>query len=259
MNVMSLHSFGPGRFGNFGKKIVKEWTAKDYVQSGLVAMWDGVENAGWGVHDSAATKWIDCISGYEIAIPDNSDVYTWTGSSLKRTGTGGIAQNISELNQTSNADAWTIEIGMSMTTPVVAPSGLTGYQFANFTVNNTARQMRIFSQGNLNVIVTPDANWYHTPGVSLPFSRRTFTLGKTSTETATAGRYDAFVGTNGSLMTGTRASRYALGGQMNLFAVSAWAETTEAEILFIRRYHRALTPAEIAHNYRVDKLRFGLP
>lgn len=24
------------------------YTAKDYVQDGLVAMWDGIENAGWG-------------------------------------------------------------------------------------------------------------------------------------------------------------------------------------------------------------------
>ena len=27
------------------------YTAKDYAQNGLLAMWDGIENAGWGVHD----------------------------------------------------------------------------------------------------------------------------------------------------------------------------------------------------------------
>ena len=32
-------------------------TARDYVQSGLVAMWDGIENAGWGTHDPNATTW----------------------------------------------------------------------------------------------------------------------------------------------------------------------------------------------------------
>lgn len=32
-------------------------TARSYVQDGLIAMWDGVENAGWGVHDSSATVW----------------------------------------------------------------------------------------------------------------------------------------------------------------------------------------------------------
>ena len=29
-------------------------TARSYVQDGLVAMWDGIENSGWGVHDTYA-------------------------------------------------------------------------------------------------------------------------------------------------------------------------------------------------------------
>ena len=32
-------------------------TAKDYVQDGLLALWDGIENAGWGTHDVNATTW----------------------------------------------------------------------------------------------------------------------------------------------------------------------------------------------------------
>ena len=38
-------------------------TAKDYVQNGLVAMWDGIENARWGVHDASATEWKSLIGG----------------------------------------------------------------------------------------------------------------------------------------------------------------------------------------------------
>lgn len=41
-------------------------TARDYVQAGLVAMWDGIENAGWGVHDPNATVWKDLIGGVEL-------------------------------------------------------------------------------------------------------------------------------------------------------------------------------------------------
>lgn len=36
-------------------------TAKDYIQNGLVAMWDGIENVGWGQHDSNATVWKDLV------------------------------------------------------------------------------------------------------------------------------------------------------------------------------------------------------
>ena len=37
-------------------------SARDYVQDGLIAMWDGIENAGWGTHNGSATTWTD-LSG----------------------------------------------------------------------------------------------------------------------------------------------------------------------------------------------------
>lgn len=43
-------------------------TARDYVQDGLVAMWDGIENAGWGVHDDTATVWMDLVGGISPTI-----------------------------------------------------------------------------------------------------------------------------------------------------------------------------------------------
>lgn len=43
-------------------------SAKSYVQDGLVAMWDGIENAGWGVHDPAATTWVDLIGDLDLTL-----------------------------------------------------------------------------------------------------------------------------------------------------------------------------------------------
>ena len=42
-------------FAKSGTKV----TAKDYIQDGLVAMWDAQENIGWGKHDDTATTWVD--------------------------------------------------------------------------------------------------------------------------------------------------------------------------------------------------------
>lgn len=39
------------------------YTASDYVQEGLVSQWDGIENAGYGIHDGLATTWIDLVGG----------------------------------------------------------------------------------------------------------------------------------------------------------------------------------------------------
>ena len=46
-------------------------TARDYVQDGLIAMWDGIENAGWGIHDANAIVWKDLLSGLETSIGSN--------------------------------------------------------------------------------------------------------------------------------------------------------------------------------------------
>ena len=43
-------------------------TARSYVQDGLVAMWDGIENAGWGVHDNNATNWVDLVNGQSARV-----------------------------------------------------------------------------------------------------------------------------------------------------------------------------------------------
>ena len=36
-------------------------TARCYVQNGLIAQWDGIENAGWGVHDPNAAKPVELV------------------------------------------------------------------------------------------------------------------------------------------------------------------------------------------------------
>ena len=43
-------------------------TAKDYVQDGLIAMWDGIENAGWGEHVSSSSTWKDLVSDYPLSL-----------------------------------------------------------------------------------------------------------------------------------------------------------------------------------------------
>ena len=40
----------------------ESYSAKDYVQEGLIAMWDGEWNAGAGIHDANATKLYELIS-----------------------------------------------------------------------------------------------------------------------------------------------------------------------------------------------------
>ena len=55
----------------------------NYVQDGLVAAWDGIGNAGVGVHANDTAVWKDVIGGYEFALTNvtvNVDRMTFAGS-----------------------------------------------------------------------------------------------------------------------------------------------------------------------------------
>ena len=57
--------------------------AAAYIQDGLVACWDGVENAGTGVHDAGATVWKDLVAGREFTLTDvtvNDNCMTFAGA-----------------------------------------------------------------------------------------------------------------------------------------------------------------------------------
>lgn len=61
-------------------------TAADYVQDGLIAMWDGIENAGWGIHDQNATFWKDLIGNVDLPIGNA----IWTAQACSTNNYGNI-------------------------------------------------------------------------------------------------------------------------------------------------------------------------
>lgn len=58
-------------------------TARGYVRKGLVSMWDGIENAGWGVHDPNATVWKDLIGNADMTLANNGATYSWAANALR--------------------------------------------------------------------------------------------------------------------------------------------------------------------------------
>lgn len=58
-----------------GDDIPENPTAADYIQDGLIALWDGIENYDWGVNVQGSRTWYDLINGYELNKQINSSVY----------------------------------------------------------------------------------------------------------------------------------------------------------------------------------------
>lgn len=57
--------------------------ARDYVQDGLVAMWDGIENAGWDQHDGSSSIWKNLVDDTrDLHFVHGSTGYSWTKNSL---------------------------------------------------------------------------------------------------------------------------------------------------------------------------------
>ena len=89
---------GMMRFGKIGARRMM-WK-NPYITDGLVAWWDGIWNAGLGVHDSNATVWRDIIGGREFVLPQGQ--YQITGNAI----------NMVRSSSVTRLDCWTdIQIG----------------------------------------------------------------------------------------------------------------------------------------------------
>lgn len=65
-----------------------------YVTDGLVSMWDGIWNAGVGIHDDNTLVWTDLVGGHDCHIPNISGAGEWTWRGFHYTATRVSAQKV---------------------------------------------------------------------------------------------------------------------------------------------------------------------
>ena len=220
---------------------VRTPTARDYVQSGLVAMWDGIENAGWGQHHNDAP--IDLMGGVQL-IAYGSPVVTATTFDTPQG-----AYYYADIPAFKDAIA-----NRCFTFEAVLSDGL-AVKNGIFSIGN--RGLWIYGNASYNLeTVNALATSYNQGFTSLKYTAdgafRISIVGDTTLKVIIGGSERS--GNYGSLasMTGTRCY---IGG-MN--AVSAFSSALKS-FRNIRLYSRTLTAEEIAHNYKIDKERFNLP
>lgn len=221
-------------------------SAKDYVQDGLVAMWDGIENAGWGVHDSAAETWTNLVDGVQYP----KGTLQWGATAAH------VDANVSALFTLSpgmSSDSFSMEAVIKADNATgVAPCLTLGYQLFGGAGRGAmycgTNQRRICVCGDLGKRLFPADTATHSIGGY--FNGQTFdrvldgqTITLSGTPYATDSRAISTLNVGGV---------YALPGQSD-------GNMGPGDIFCIRLYSRALTAAEIAHNYAIDKERFNLP
>jgi hypothetical protein len=85
------------------------------VQDGLIAMWDGIENAGWGTHDPNAKTWTNLAQDkWHLWV---NPVVVWTDNAARKPTMDGfnIATNGPALTAAEEALARTVELVVTWT------------------------------------------------------------------------------------------------------------------------------------------------
>lgn len=217
-------------------------TSVGYIKNGLVAHWDGVENAGRGVHDSAATVWKDLVAGrqfslYNVAVEDNAMVFAGAQTSYGELSAADTAATF------ENASDGTLEI-------VYASRSTSGSQIILQSSEASGHQATIW-QGNRFNAACGHANnspyFNFTSGkatniVSVLYTSAKPGRARVNGNYLTSDGLDCWSGATDVTTIGTRTSK-----ANNPF---------NGAIYSIRVYNRKLTNEEIDANHAIDRKRF---
>ena len=226
--------------------------ARDYVQDGLVAMWDGIENAGFGKHDANAFPIDLCgnailnhsltssslLVGDDYFAVDDSKVITYDAPILKSlitndksTWTGESCSYYSGKNP--GFDSYVMILGDLDSSNMAVSSHYFGFQLYAQALSN--RNKGIFR--SRFPYIGHDNTW-----ISISFA---FEQGELVSNAVNGTFYDYIdMGYNS-----TYYGDYVFIGR---------ERNHVGKYRNIRIYSRALTADEIAHNYAIDKARFNL-
>jgi hypothetical protein len=211
-----------------------------YVTDGLVAMWDGIENAGWGVHDDAATVWKDLsLNGRDATL---SGTYSW------------------------GEKFWHVESVSGQGLATWPAQNLGSNQTIEFVISPIAASPygRIISDGQS--VASPIARrdvatslYMYGYGIDRAVGTigNVFTLHSHCITHPSGGPLTWYV--DGNAIASSTTSSDSVGTTHGRFAnVSLLTKGIDADYYCIRFYNRVLISEEIAANYAVDAKRFDL-
>ena len=229
-----------------------------YVKNGLLAMWDGEWNAGWGVHDSNATTWLELVNN--IASDTLPSTLSFASDHLIK-GTSNLYLINDASSLFSGVTAVTFEICNSLSVASANNNGahfvyaeplkLAFGGFRNTTSSGSFQGPMMYRDKNITNGVANGTAWNGVKTFSVASKAFVFT----NLSASGARALEAYF--NGTKLTG-RYSAYTSTTTYNNYIRIASATSGQAEIYSIRIYGRALSASEIAANSAVDAQRFSI-
>ena len=225
-------------------------TARDYIQDGLIAMWDGIENAGWGVHDSNAAIWKELVNGWDLPMPSGT---VWNEDSVGPSNTSEAGyfgkaskQEMSVAMAANNAAAF--EISFLKTGDSISPKWSTSSgQGPNFYLRFLNNQVAMYNNGGMTgsghyfYNFRLSKNVFHTLVLNMESGKKcqVYADGVKVDESRNVGNFNVSLWKTGNY-------------------IQEWCFQYEKQYCW-RIYNRVLTNSEIAANHDIDVARFNLP
>ena len=224
-------------------------TARDYIQDGLIAMWDGIENAGWETHNPSATVWKDLIGNRDWTLGASTS-YEWTANSFDAKDQFAATQDFID-----GSIVKTVELCAKIKTPSTGVSGNHAFVIiGRISASGSPPYYGLLYRNSQGVLALMGGRSYFAgtasefAGVAASFSFPNYAT------TSVSGYFNGTSrGTNGNntldYNSTTRGTVARIGGTAK--------QSMPIEVYNIRLYSRALTAEEIEHNYKIDKERFN--
>ena len=224
--------------------------AQDYVRHGLVAQWDGVDNAGPGAHAAGATAWVDLCGNSTPFAGENltfGDKYARLGNRL-----------------TSECSA---------ISPSYAPVTMEAYGYAETFVNpDGLASVYIFSSGfGMSFFWQRQATWLGISYVNNPTGKKGQSDGGGNGDLFSVPSHSALQANTWSLSQANSGRKVYVHGELGDFSgfkgywfndvafnrnLVAGDANSPTRIYSYRVYGRQLMDGEIAYNAAIDRIRF---
>lgn len=237
-------------------------TAADYVQDGLVAMWDAIENVDWGVHDNDSTVWVELVSGTPCALSGTLGTHFWwedNGCVKNHESRGTFVFDLTDSQeQAARAASFSVEVVNS------EPTESNSWQAQTINICS-AVQLSSYSQG-----ITARYRRMDTGTTSGPSGTDSWTYPRGNgyqIESRSVLNTDSLVYDGDSVWTYSSGSIYGSARAVtpNPEIEGVYVRLGSSAYSFCGRYHcvriynRPLTSDEVYHNALIDRLRFNLP
>ena len=211
-------------------------TAADYVQNGLIAHWDGLENIGYGEHSNNTSTWVDLKGNYDLVNFGGYSSGFW-------------------------GDAWLDNNTSNRSPSVFVAASAIPYTTCEFVVALSSGGLVCLpgTADNRMCVCTPSYAQFFNPYT------------ETSEEYNGTGTMSCIYRSGGAitpyenskpLYRGTATNSWAysrVAGKFGLFGNDKYRTyAMHGRVYAVRLYDRALSMSEIRYNHLIDKARFGL-